>query len=112
MSNGYTEHFIAVLDLATEKIVQRVPIAEGWMGLAVSPDGKSVYASGGSRDRILVYQLADGALTTAGEIALPKGTFPATPIRELPLFACFAEYLHKAAQKWGKVVRDSGARID
>ena len=77
MSNGYTEHFIAVLDLATETIVQRVPIAEGWLGLAVSPDGHSVYASGGSRDKILVYRFVDGALTAAGDIALPKGTFPA-----------------------------------
>ncbi len=77
MSNGYTEHFVAVIDVAAEKIVQRVPIAEGWLGLAVSADGRSVYASGGSRDKILVYRFAEGALTDAGEIALPQGTFPA-----------------------------------
>ena len=77
MSNGYTEHFIAVIDVATEKIVQRVPIAEGWLGLAVSADGRSLFASGGSRDQILVYSFDKGTLTGAGEIALPKGTFPA-----------------------------------
>jgi YVTN family beta-propeller protein len=77
MSNGYTEHFIAVIDVANEKIVQRVPIAEGWLGLAVSADGRAVYASGGSRDQILVYRFDNGKLTAAGGIALPKGTFPA-----------------------------------
>ena len=77
MSNGYTEHFIAVIDVATEKIVQRVPITEGWLGLAVSADGRSLFASGGSRDQILVYHFDKGTLTSAGEIALTKGTFPA-----------------------------------
>lgn len=34
----------------------------------------------------------------------PKGTFPATPVRELPLFAVFAEYLIKLKRKYGKHV--------
>ncbi len=67
LSNGYTEHLLAVLDSVTEKIVQRVPIAEGWLGLAVSPARRTVYASGGSRDKILVYRFADGVLTANEE---------------------------------------------
>ena len=30
----------------------------------------------------------------------PKGTFPATPIRKLPLFACFAEYIHNIQNRF------------
>ena len=31
----------------------------------------------------------------------PKGTFPATPVREAPLFAVFAETIRKAGEKYG-----------
>ncbi len=31
----------------------------------------------------------------------PKGTFPATPIRETPLFGVFAEYIRKVGEKYG-----------
>ena len=76
-SNGYTEHFLAVIDVSTASIVQRLSIAEGWLGLAVTADGRRVYVSAGGRDRILVYDFAAGRLTPAGEIPLGVGTFPA-----------------------------------
>jgi YVTN family beta-propeller protein len=76
-SNGYTDHFLAVVDAEREQVVQRVPIAEGWLGLASSSDGKRVYASAGSKNVILMYDLNDGRLAPAGEIPLEKGTFPA-----------------------------------
>src|SRR5689334_3681790 len=34
-SNGYGAHFLAVIDAAAERVVEKVPIQEGWMGLAV-----------------------------------------------------------------------------
>lgn len=34
----------------------------------------------------------------------PKGTFPATPIRKLPLFACFAEYIQNVQRRYDTVV--------
>ncbi len=34
----------------------------------------------------------------------PKGSFPATPTRQAPLFQVFAEYLLKAGEKFGKPV--------
>ena len=77
LSSGYTEPFLAVLDTEQERVVQRVPITDGWLGLAASPDGRTVYASGGSQDRIFVYRFEDGTLSPAGEVALPTGTFPA-----------------------------------
>ena len=76
-SNGYTEHFLGVIDVSTASVVQRLPIAEGWLGLTVTADGRRVYVSAGSRDRILVFGFAAGRLTPAGEIPLDAGTFPA-----------------------------------
>jgi UDP-N-acetylglucosamine/UDP-N-acetylgalactosamine diphosphorylase len=34
----------------------------------------------------------------------PKGTFPATPIRKLPLFGCFAEYILNVQRRYGCTV--------
>ncbi|HVM47135.1 MAG TPA: bifunctional YncE family protein/alkaline phosphatase family protein [Candidatus Acidoferrum sp.] len=77
MSSGYTEHFLGVIDATSGRVAQHLPIAEGWMGLALSPEGDQVFASGGSKDCILTFQFANGALKPTGQIALPKGTFPA-----------------------------------
>ena len=76
-SNGYEGHFLAVFDVSQSKVVQKVPLKEGWLGLAVSADGRHVYASGGSQNRILLFDFDDGQLTSVGEIALEAGTFPA-----------------------------------
>ncbi|HWH72521.1 MAG TPA: bifunctional YncE family protein/alkaline phosphatase family protein, partial [Candidatus Sulfotelmatobacter sp.] len=77
MSNGYTEHFLAVIDTQSGQVVQHLPIGEGWLGLVLSPKGDQVFASGGSKDCILTFQFAQGKLTATGPIALPKGSFPA-----------------------------------
>ena len=76
-SDGYTEHFIALIDLKTEKIIDRDTTRMGWMGLAVSNDGKHIYASAGSRNEIFVFDLENGQMTRSGEISFPAGTFPA-----------------------------------
>ena len=76
-SNGYRNHFLAVIDPATESVVQRVPIQEGWMGLAVHPAGHTLYVSAGGQDKILVYKLSNGRLEHQSDIPLEAGSFPA-----------------------------------
>lgn len=76
-STGYTEHFLAVINIDNEEVVQRVPIKEGWMGVAIDPAGKTVYASAGSEDRILVYRLSAGRLEFQHDIQMEAGSFPA-----------------------------------
>ncbi len=53
--------------------------------------------------KVAAFTVAGGQGSRLGWDA-PKGTFPATPIRKASLFQCFAEYLQKAAQKYGKTV--------
>lgn len=76
-SSGYKDHFLAVIDLQSESIVQRVPLEEAWMGIAVSPAGDQVYASAGGQDRILVYRFSSGRLDYRHDIPLGVRTFPA-----------------------------------
>jgi UDP-N-acetylglucosamine/UDP-N-acetylgalactosamine diphosphorylase len=52
--------------------------------------------------QVAAFTVAGGQGTRLGWDA-PKGTFPATPLRHLPLFALFAEYLHKVQSKYDTV---------
>ena len=61
--------------------------------------GETLIAEG----KVAAFTVAGGQGTRLGWDG-PKGTFPATPIRGLTLFACFAEYLKKAEEKYGAPV--------
>ncbi len=50
--------------------------------------------------KVAAFTVAGGQGTRLGWDG-PKGTFPATPIRGVSLFGCFAEYLLKVKQKYG-----------
>jgi WD40 repeat protein len=49
LNGGYNPPSITVLQADTMQEVGRTPVADGWLGLTFSPDGKSVYVGGGSR---------------------------------------------------------------
>jgi UDP-N-acetylglucosamine/UDP-N-acetylgalactosamine diphosphorylase len=53
--------------------------------------------------KVAAFTVAGGQGTRLGWDG-PKGTFPATPIRQLPLFGCFAEYLHNVQARFGVTV--------
>ncbi|MEM6504745.1 MAG: UTP--glucose-1-phosphate uridylyltransferase [Planctomycetota bacterium] len=53
--------------------------------------------------KVAAFTVAGGQGSRLGWDA-PKGTFPATPIRKLPLFACFAEYLHNIQKRFGVTI--------
>lgn len=48
LTSGYNPHELHVIDNATGERVQRVPVPISFMGLAWSPDGGSLYVSGGN----------------------------------------------------------------
>ncbi len=45
---GYLAHGLTVLDATTHKVVQEVPLKTAWLGLSWSPDGHTLYVSGGN----------------------------------------------------------------
>lgn len=46
--SGYQPHGIDVIDVRTRKVVQDIPLKTTWLGLAWSPDGHTLYVSGGN----------------------------------------------------------------
>ena len=53
--------------------------------------------------KVAAFTVAGGQGTRLGYDG-PKGSFPATPIRKLPLFGIFAEFIIKTQQKYGSIV--------
>src|SRR5712671_6846606 len=72
LNGGYNPPTISVLDIAAEKEIARVPVADAWLGLAFSPKGDFVYVGGGSRAAVYEIKFGNGALTAAR-------TFPIVP---------------------------------
>jgi UDP-N-acetylglucosamine/UDP-N-acetylgalactosamine diphosphorylase len=75
-----------------------------------SADLQGKYDQARQRGEQLLQQGKVAAFTVAGGQGTrlgwdgPKGTFPATPIRQLPLFGCMAEYLINAQQRYGATI--------
>lgn len=64
---GFKEHEVVIVDLnrAKTQVVSRVQIPQAFYGLAFSPDGKQVFASGGEFETVHVFDFDKGYLTKA-----------------------------------------------
>jgi YVTN family beta-propeller protein len=62
LNGGYNPPSISVLDTAAAREISRVPIADGWLGLAFSSKGDRVYVGGGSRAAVFEFSFANGIL--------------------------------------------------
>jgi YVTN family beta-propeller protein len=60
---GYNNTGLAVIELASKKVVQFFPLPEVWNGLAFSADGKRVFLAGGDLGKIHVFAYENGKLT-------------------------------------------------
>ncbi|MFN7924654.1 MAG: bifunctional YncE family protein/alkaline phosphatase family protein [Bryobacteraceae bacterium] len=65
LNQGYNPPSISVIDVKTEKETSRTPVADAWLGLALSRDGRKLYVGGGSRASVFEFDFADGKLTPA-----------------------------------------------
>ena len=59
LNGGYKPPSISVIDAASKKELSRVKVADGWLGLTFSPDGKFVYVGGGSRYRVFEFSFSN-----------------------------------------------------
>src|SRR5258708_6821650 len=55
VSGGFNDTGLSVLDIATRKRTQFIPLPEVWNGLAFSPDGGRVYVGGGDSGHIFQF---------------------------------------------------------
>jgi len=68
--NGWREQGIQVIDRASGRVLQTLPLPAVFLGMAFSPDGKSLYVSGGDQDAIYKFDWSDGRATLSDSIAL------------------------------------------
>jgi DNA-binding beta-propeller fold protein YncE len=70
---GYGQHEVQVFDVAADKIVSRVNIAESFYGCAFSPDGKKLIVSGSGDEVLWMFEFKNGYLSEPTNIRLrPK----------------------------------------
>jgi len=69
-NNGYSDQSIQLIDVTKEKVIDSVPIAKSWYGLAFSVDNKTLYASGGNNNCIYKYTLGKARLWRSDSLVL------------------------------------------
>src|SRR5580692_1342133 len=68
LNGGYRPPSISVIDAASKKELSRVKVADGWLGLTFSPDGRFVYVGGGSKYCVFEFSFSnEGELKPARE---------------------------------------------
>ena len=67
---GYRTQGIQVVDIPSGRVTQMLPQPAAFLGVAFSPDGRVLYASGGYRDVIYRYDWRDGAATLRDSLRL------------------------------------------
>lgn len=70
--NGWREQGVQVVERATGRVVQTLTQPAAFLGLVFSPDGKTLYASGGNEDAVYRYSWRDGRATLIDHIALAE----------------------------------------
>jgi YVTN family beta-propeller protein len=72
LNGGYRPPSVSVIETASGRVTGNVPVADGWLGLAISPKGDMVYVGGGSKASLFEFAFANGVLT-------PGRTFVVVP---------------------------------
>jgi DNA-binding beta-propeller fold protein YncE len=74
--SGWREQGIQVVDLKTRQVTQTLLQDGAFYGAAFSPDGNTLYVSGGNTDMIFAYVWKDGTATLANKFVLAKEKTP------------------------------------
>ncbi|MCX6599267.1 MAG: bifunctional YncE family protein/alkaline phosphatase family protein [Acidobacteria bacterium] len=73
LCGGYRTPSLIVLDAKTLAEIDRVNVADAWPGLACSPNGKTVYAGGGSQGAVFEFAMSnEGRLAETRRIDLVR----------------------------------------
>ena len=77
--SGYREQGLQVVDAASGRVLQNLPQASAFIGLAFSPDGHSLYSSGGNDDVVYHYRWDGGRATLDDSVILAPKSARAAP---------------------------------
>jgi DNA-binding beta-propeller fold protein YncE len=70
--SGWREQGIQVVDLKTRQVTQTLLQNGAFYGAAFSPDGSTLYVSGGNTDMLFIYAWKDGTATLTNKLELAK----------------------------------------
>jgi len=62
LNGGYQPPSISLLEAASGRVVQSIPVPDGWLGLAFAPKSDRLYVGGGSKASVFEYTLSGGTL--------------------------------------------------
>src|ERR1035441_4662478 len=65
LNGGFKPPSVSVFETASGRVTATVPVPDGWLGLAISPKGDTVYVGGGSKVAIFEFAFSGGVLTPA-----------------------------------------------
>ena len=82
--NGWREQGVQIVDRATGAVVQTLAQPAAFLGLAFSPDGRTLYASGGNQDVVYCYSWTDGRAALTDSVVLENHSSAATDGRRYP----------------------------
>jgi len=68
--NGWRQQGVQIVDRKSGAVVQTLPQVAAFLGLAFSPDGRTLYASGGNDDSIFIYRWNGSEAVADGKIDL------------------------------------------
>lgn len=79
LHSGYGQHEVRILDVKEGRVVSQVALDEAFYGLAWSPDGKKLFASGASAEVIHAFAFKGGYLNEPRDFALRPVTEQGVP---------------------------------
>jgi YVTN family beta-propeller protein len=74
--SGYAKQGIQVIDIGTGRVIQDITQPAAFVGVAFSPDGRTLYASGGNQDVIYRYAWSNGAASLRDSLILARKPTP------------------------------------
>lgn len=77
--SGYRQQGLQVVDLDSGRVVQAVQQPSAFLGAAFSPDGRTLYASGGNQDVVYSYGWDGSRLTPRDSLRLTASRDPVRP---------------------------------
>ena len=79
--SGWREQGLQIVERSSGRVIQTLPQAAAFLGLAFSPDGKALYVSGGNEDVVYRYAWEDGEARPNGKLVLAAKEADQDPTR-------------------------------
>ncbi|HDL19117.1 MAG TPA: YncE family protein, partial [Bacteroidetes bacterium] len=69
-NNGFSNQFVSIIDVAQQQQIQTLPVRASFFGIDFSSDGKTLFVSGGARNRIYIFRRQESGFVMADSLLL------------------------------------------